>query len=225
MTHRMGGGSTPMSLLRISPDHAPISYVLYAFDTRYYLRFCVFYVIDHARIITCEIQQGTGYISTPSSTTPALKGSTNMRTASSGPPPKEKTARRRTNTPAAERAGIIVLPTPPAFKARPVNAKWTAPISAMYRSIVESSVPKMQTDVDFAWLLLDTLHHALTHPNLASGQISASLVNNCIGNLARLGVAHNDRIRMGITVNLEATVEERKEDIKAGYRKLMESAA
>jgi hypothetical protein len=145
-----------------------------------------------------------------------------VRTASPGPPPKNPATRRRTNTPTGELTGITEIASS-GLRARPFNQKWSEAIKALYHSICASHVPKDQTDLDFAWILLDTLHHALTHPNLASNQISASLVNSCIGNLARLGVCATDRARMGIILKETAEISDQKIAIFADYKKLRDS--
>lgn len=77
----------------------------------------------------------------------------------------------------------------------------------------------------FAWVLLDTLHDALTHPNLNTGQVSASLVNSCIANLARLGVCAADRARMGVILKAETTPDEKKAAIMANYRRFLQPAS
>ena len=119
-------------------------------------------------------------------------------------------------------AEIIALPV---IKPRAADPKWSPPIKDLYQAIIDSNVPKQQTDLAFAWVLLDTLHDALTHPNLNTGQVSASLVNSCITNLARLGVCAADRARMGVILKVETTtLDEKKAAIMANYRRLLQSA-
>ena len=145
-----------------------------------------------------------------------------MRITNPGVPPKDPSTRRRTNTPKAEQTGIATITALPVVKPRPANPKWSEPIKDLYQGIIDSNVPKQQTDLAFAWVLLDTLHDALTHPNLNTGQVSASLVNSCIANLARLGVCAADRARMGVTLKAETTTQdEKKAAIIDNYRKAL----
>jgi hypothetical protein len=58
----------------------------------------------------------------------------------------------------------------------------------------------------------------LTHPNLTTGQVSAALVSSCLANLARLGVAHADRVRAGVILKSEQTTDMAQLAIMAGYR-------
>ena len=147
-----------------------------------------------------------------------------MRITNPGVPPKDPSTRRRTNTPKAEQTGIATITALPVVKPRPANPKWSESIKDLYQGIIDSNVPKQQTDLAFAWVLLDTFHDALTHPNLNTGQVSASLVNSCIANLARLGVCAADRARMGVILKAETTPDEKKAAIIDGYRRLLQSA-
>jgi hypothetical protein len=116
-------------------------------------------------------------------------------------------------------AEIIALPV---IKPRAADPKWSPPIKDLYQAIIDSKVPKQQTDLAFGWVLIDTLHDALTHPNLNTGQVSASLVNSCIANLARLGVCAADRARMGVILKTETTLDEKKAAIMDNYRRLLQ---
>ncbi len=145
-----------------------------------------------------------------------------MRITNSGPAPKNPATRRRVDTPKAEQAGIATITALPVVTSRPANSKWSEPIKDLYQGIIDSNVPKQQTDLAFAWVLLDTLHDALTHPNLNTGQVSASLVNSCIANLARLGVCAADRARMGVILKAETTPDEKKAAIMEHYRHLLD---
>ena len=146
-----------------------------------------------------------------------------MRITNPGVPPKDPSTRRRTNTPKAEQTGIATITGLSLVGPRPANPKWSEPIKDLYQGIIDSNVPKQQTDLAFAWVLLDTLHDALTHPNLNTGQVSASLVNSCIANLARLGVCAADRARMGVILKVETTtLDEKKAAIMDNYRRLLQ---
>jgi hypothetical protein len=141
-----------------------------------------------------------------------------MRITNPGVPPKDPSTRRRTNTPKAEQTGIATITALPVVRPRPANPKWSEPIKDLYQGIIDSNVPKQSTDLAFAWLLLDTLHQATTHPNLTTGQVSASLVSSCLANLARLGVAHADRVRAGVILKSEQTTDTAKLAIMQSYR-------
>ena len=141
-----------------------------------------------------------------------------MRITNPGVPPKDPSTRRRTNTPKAEQTGIATITALPVVRPRPANPKWSEPIKDLYQAIIDSNVPKQQTDLAFSWILLDTLHQALAHPNLTTGQVSASLVNSCLANLARRGVAHADRVRAGVLLKTEQGPDQVKLAIMAGYR-------
>jgi hypothetical protein len=144
-----------------------------------------------------------------------------MRITNPGVPPKDPSTRRRTNTPKAEQTGIATITALSVPKPRPANPKWSEPIKDLYQGIIDSKVPKQQTDLAFGWVLLDILHQALTHPNLNTGQASASLVNGCLANLARIGVAHADRVRAGVILKSEQTTDPVKLAIMAGYREAL----
>jgi hypothetical protein len=109
----------------------------------------------------------------------------------------------------------------PIVKVKPPNSKWSQEIKDLWRAIVDSKVPKQDTDLAFAWVLLDTLHKAVTSPNLATGQLNASLVNGCLAQTARLGVAHADRVRSGVVIRNEQTPDEQKAAIMAHYREAL----
>ena len=148
-----------------------------------------------------------------------------MRVTNPGALPKDPSTRRRANTPKAEQAGIVTITALPVVRPRPANPKWSEPIKDLYQAIIDSKVPKQQTDLAFGWVLLDILHQALTHPNLTTGQVSASLVGSCLANLARLGVAHADRVRAGVVLELEPSPDQAKIAIMAGYRQLQGGGA
>jgi hypothetical protein len=113
----------------------------------------------------------------------------------------------------------------PVVKVRPPNPKWSPPIKDLWQAVIDPPVPKQQSDLAFAWIVLDILHQALTHPNLNTGQVSASLVNGCLANLARIGVAHADRVRAGVVLKLEPSPDQAKLAIMAGYRQLQGGGA
>jgi hypothetical protein len=144
-----------------------------------------------------------------------------MRVTNSGPPPKNPATRRRANTPKAEQAGVAEIVALPMVKVRPPNPKWSPEIKDLWQAIVDSKVPKQDTDLAFGWVLLDTLHKAVTSPNLATGQLNASLVNGCLAQTARLGVAHADRVRAGVVLRNEETLDETKAAIMAHYREIL----
>jgi hypothetical protein len=115
-------------------------------------------------------------------------------------------------------AEVVALPVP---KPRAADPKWSAPIKDLWQAIIDSPVPKQQTDLAFGWVLLDTLHKAVTSPNLATGQLNASLVNGCLAQTARLAVAHADRVRAGVVLRNEPTLDEEKATIMAHYREIL----
>jgi hypothetical protein len=94
-----------------------------------------------------------------------------MRVTNSGPAPKNPATRRRVNIPKAEQAGVARITALPLVKPRPTNPKWSPPIKDLWHAVINSPVPKQQSDLAFAWVVLDILHQALTHPNLNTGQV------------------------------------------------------
>jgi hypothetical protein len=144
-----------------------------------------------------------------------------MRVINSGPPPKDPSTRRRTNTPAAEKAGITELLAQPVKAPKKANPKWQSAVKDLYSSLATSGQSQDWQDSDwaFAWLLLDVLNIAITERNATTLQLSASLLTNVLSQLARLGVTVSDRKRIGLNLTRQtqdATITE----IQAGYRKL-----
>ena len=144
-----------------------------------------------------------------------------MRVTNSGPLPKSPDARHRRGRPKAEQAGVAEIVALPVVKVKPPNPKWSQEIKDLWQAIVDSRVPKQDTDLAFGWVLLDTLHKAVSSPNLATGQLNASLVNGCLAQTARLGVAHADRVRAGVVLRNEETLDETKAAIMAHYREIL----
>jgi hypothetical protein len=144
-----------------------------------------------------------------------------MRVINSGPPPKNPATRRRTNTPAAEKAGITELLAQPVKAPKKANPKWQPAVKVLYSSLATSGQSQDWQDSDwaFAWLLLDVLNIAITERNASTLQLSASLLTNILSQLARLGVTVSDRKRIGLNLTRQ-TQDATITDIQAGYRKL-----
>jgi hypothetical protein len=143
-----------------------------------------------------------------------------MRVTNPGALPKDPSTRRRRNIPKAQQAGVAEIIALPVIKPPAADPKWSPPIKDLWQ-VIDSKVPKQQTDLAFGWVVLDILDQALTHPNLNTGQVSASLVNGCLANLARIGVAHADRVRAGVILKSEQTTDTAKLAIMAGYREAL----
>jgi hypothetical protein len=155
------------------------------------------------------------------STSPTITKKVTHEGTNSGPAPKNPATRRRSNTPKAEQTGIATITALPVAKPRPASPKWSREIKDLWQAIVDSKVPKQDTDLAFGWVLLDTLHKAVTSPNLATGQLNASLVDGCLAQTARLGVAHADRVRAGVVLRNEEAPDEKKAAIMAHYREIL----